>query len=70
MTHIDHGIGQFNGLHKISNNELDKFIDLDKDFDFVGKGALLKIKKSGIKYDYIVKLRPDIYFNKNLRMSF
>ena len=28
---------------------LDKFIDLDKDFDFVGKGALLKIKKNGIK---------------------
>ena len=28
---------------------LDKFIDLDKDFDFVGKEALLKIKKDGIK---------------------
>ena len=28
---------------------LDKFIDLDKDFDFVGKDALLKIKKNGIK---------------------
>ena len=22
MTHIDHGIGQFSGLHKISNNEV------------------------------------------------
>ncbi len=28
---------------------LDKFIDLDKDFDFVGKDALLKIKEDGIK---------------------
>ena len=28
---------------------LDKFIDLDKDFDFVGKDALLKIKQDGIK---------------------
>ena len=28
---------------------LDKFIDLDKDFDFVGKEALLKIKEDGIK---------------------
>ena len=28
---------------------LDKFIDVDKDFDFVGKDALLKIKKNGIK---------------------
>ena len=22
VTHIDHGIGQFNGLHKISNNDV------------------------------------------------
>ena len=27
------------------------------------------IKKSGIKYDYIVKLRPDIYFKKKLEVS-
>ena len=28
---------------------LDKFIDIDKDFDFVGKEALLEIKKEGVK---------------------
>ena len=28
---------------------LEKFIDIDKDFDFIGKEALLEIKKEGIK---------------------
>ena len=28
---------------------LDKFIDIDQDFDFVGKEALLEIKKEGVK---------------------
>ena len=28
---------------------MDKFIDLDNDFDFIGKDALIKIKNDGIK---------------------
>ena len=33
----------------LSNAALDKYIDLDTDADFLGKKALIKVSKEGIK---------------------
>ena len=53
ITHIDHGIGQFNGLHKISNNnqtqEVIKLSYRGGDILYISIHALHKIAKFSAK---------------------
>ena len=53
IRRIEGGMLSYHADMDINTNPLelgmDKFIDLDGDFDFVGKDALIKIKESGIK---------------------
>ena len=49
VTHIDHGVGEFNGLHKIDNNgkkqESIKLIYKDGDILYISVHSLHKISK-------------------------
>ena len=53
IRRIEGGMLSYHADMTINTNPLelgmDKFIDLDKDFDFIGKDALIKIKNDGIK---------------------
>ena len=53
IRRIEGGMLSYHSDMDINSNPfelgLDKFIDLDKSFDFVGKNALIKIKKLGIQ---------------------
>ena len=53
IRRIEGGMLSYHSDMDINTNPLelglDKFIDLDGSFDFVGKGALIEIKKSGIQ---------------------
>ena len=53
IRRVEGGMLSYHADMDINTNPLelgmDKFIDLDGDFDFVGKDALIKIKESGIK---------------------
>ena len=53
IRRIEGGMLSYHADMDINTNPLelgmDKFIDLDGDFDFIGKDALIKIKESGIK---------------------
>ncbi len=60
VTHIDHGIGQFNGLHKISNNnvkqEVIKLGYKGGDILYISIHALHKISKYSAKEGSIPKI--------------
>ena len=53
IRRIEGGMLSYHADMTINTNPLelgmDKFIDLDNDFDFIGKDALIKIKNNGIK---------------------
>jgi aminomethyltransferase len=53
IRRIEGGMLSYHADMTINTNPLelgmDKFIDLDNDFDFIGKNALIKIKNDGIK---------------------
>ena len=53
IRRIEGGMLSYHADMTINTNPLelgmDKFIDLDNDFDFIGKNALIKIKNNGIK---------------------
>ena len=53
IRRIEGGMLSYHADMTINTNPLelgmDKFIDLNNDFDFIGKGALIKIKNQGIK---------------------
>tara|TARA_B100001287_G_C22685042_1_gene532834 strand:+ start:2185 stop:3318 length:1134 start_codon:yes stop_codon:yes gene_type:complete len=53
IRRIEGGMLSYHADMTINTNPLelgmDKFIDLNNDFDFIGKNALIKIKKEGIK---------------------
>ena len=53
IRRIEGGMLSYHADMTINTNPLelgmDRFIDLDNDFDFIGKSALIKIKNEGIK---------------------
>ena len=60
VTHIDHGIGKFNGLHKIENNgktqEVIKLLYKDGDILYISIHSLHKIAKYSSKEGLIPKI--------------
>ena len=60
VTHIDHGIGRFNGLHKIENNgktqEVIKLLYKDGDILYISIHSLHKIAKYSSKEGLIPKI--------------
>ena len=60
VTHIDHGIGRFNGLHKIENNgktqEVIKLLYKDGDILYISIHSLHKIAKYSSKEGLVPKI--------------
>ena len=71
VTHIDHGIGRFEGLHKISTNnkkqEVIKILYKDGDILYVSIHSLHKISKFSAKEGMTQKsINLDLKFGKKL----